>query len=77
MDSYWTKHGKIVDSPLHRANPNRDSSTITSITRAGYPCLNGVAVAWLEFEDGEVFNKDLRDDHIKRLTPVKYIEVDW
>ncbi|RJQ25735.1 hypothetical protein C4577_05055 [Candidatus Parcubacteria bacterium] len=76
MNNYWTSHGRVVDSPMHRKFPHRDNQ-ITNITMAGYPELDGVAVAWLEFEDGEVFNKDLRDRYIKKFTPVEYIEVDW
>lgn len=32
------------------------SGEITDITEAGYPQVNGVAVAWLVFEDGCTFN---------------------
>ncbi len=39
----------VKDSPT-------GSGTVTGITEAGYPQVNQIAVAWLEREDGAVFD---------------------
>lgn len=44
----WARR-KIKDSP-------KGAGEITDISMAGYPEVDGVAVAWVEFEDGEVFD---------------------
>lgn len=38
----------VKDSP-------RGAGTVTGITEAGYPQVNGVAVAWLELSVGELY----------------------
>lgn len=49
---------KVKDSP-------QGTGAITDITDAGYPRVNGVAVAWLEREDGAVFDpRRVRDKHL-------------
>jgi len=41
------------------------AGTITGITDAGFPQVNHVAVAWLECEDGTVFDPhSVREKHI-------------
>lgn len=48
----------VKDSPT-------GAGTITDITDAGYPRVNHIAVAWLEREDGAVF--DPRGVRVKAL----------
>ena len=59
MAGKYLEVGDVVkDSP-------QGAGTITGITDAGYPRVNGVAVAWLEREDGAVFDpRRVRDKHL-------------
>lgn len=44
---------KVKDSPI-------GPGEVSGVTAARYPQVNGVAVAWLEFEDGTVFDPFLQ-----------------
>lgn len=48
----------VKDSP-------QGAGTVTGITDAGYPQVNGVAVAWLELAGGELYfdPKGVREKH--------------
>jgi len=51
---------KVKDSPV-------GAGDVTNVSMAGFPEVDGVAVAWLEFEDGEIFDPHgVRDEHLKR-----------
>lgn len=48
----------VKDSPL-------GAGTVTDITDAGFPCVNHVAVAWLERDDGAIFDPHgVREKHL-------------
>jgi hypothetical protein len=46
---YADVNRKIKDSPM-------GPGEVTTITEAGFPEVNGVAVAWVEFDNGEIFD---------------------
>lgn len=51
-------HREVKDSP---AGPG----WVTAVADSGFPRVNGVAVAWLEFVDGSVFDPyGVRDRHL-------------
>ena len=53
----------VKDSP-------RGAGTVTGVTDAGYPQVNGVAVAWLELAGGELYfdPKGVRQVHKAQRT---------
>ena len=51
---------KVVDSPK-----SSRTGTVTNVSHAGFPEVDGVAVAWVELEGGEVFDPyGVREKHL-------------
>lgn len=49
---------EVKDSPV-------GSGRVTAVADTGFPRVNGVAVAWLEFLDGDVFDPyGVRERHL-------------
>lgn len=59
MSEYIEIGDVVKDSPV-------GAGVVTSITDAGYPRVNDIAVAWCAFEDGSVFGNAPRS---KEPTP--------
>lgn len=54
---------RVKDSPM-------GAGVLTGITERGMPQINHVAVAWIETEDGGIFDPfGVRDKHIKSSRP--------
>lgn len=58
----------VSDSPL-------GAGSVTGITDAGYPQVNGVAVAWLERGDGVIFDpRAVREKAIAQRTQAQGVQ---
>lgn len=53
-----SKTWKVVDSPV-------GPGEVTGVSDRGFPQVNGVTVAWLEYGDGEIFDPHcVREKHL-------------